>query len=166
MKRLLLSIVLIFSFIFFAGSADYTKVYFKGYHLNAYQYPKKNAEGKYYPYYESVEQVKNYGTISIDEIKGVIQYKYISGEEFISKDIKKLIRFEFDPILGNIESIVYLGKWEENGIDFKLQFCKSSENEYIVKLFSKRNYDPSMLGGEFYSKEFKFITLGIVPEQL
>ncbi|MBK7639416.1 MAG: hypothetical protein IPJ22_05060 [Bacteroidetes bacterium] len=95
-----------------------------------------------------------------------MQYKYISGETYTAKDIKKLIRFEFDPKLGSIESIVYLGKWDNNGVDFKLQFFKETTSQYSVKLYTKRNVDPSMLGGEYYNKEFHFHTLGITPNEL
>lgn len=164
--RILFGIFFICLFVVFSFGAELTKVYFKGYDLCSYQYPKKNSQGIYYPYYESVEQVKNYGTITIDEAKGTIQYKYITGEIFTASDVKKLIRFEFDSKLGNIESIVYLGKWENNGVDFKFQFFKETNGNYGVKLYSKRNVDPSMLGGEYYNKEFYFHTLGIIPNEL
>ena len=165
-RRAYISLIMLLMFVVASFAADFTKVYFKGYDLSSYQYPKKNSEGIYYPYYESVELVKNYGTISIDEISGTMQYKYISGETYTAKDIKKLIRFEFDPKLGSIESIVYLGKWDNNGVDFKLQFFKETTSQYSVKLYTKRNVDPSMLGGEYYNKEFHFHTLRITPNEL
>ncbi|MBX7226255.1 MAG: hypothetical protein K1X55_09500 [Chitinophagales bacterium] len=148
----------------FAG--ELRKVYFRGYHLSAYQYPKKNEEGFYFPYYEKTDSVKNYGTIIIDEEAKTITYKYINGDTYTAKNVEKLIRFEYVPGKGNVESTVFLGTWEGNNTDFKFQFIKNADNAYSVKLFSKRNYDPTMLGGEFYNKEFEFQTLGMVPEQL
>lgn len=155
------------SLLFFTSIAgELRKVYFRGYHLSSYQYPKKNEEGFYFPYYEKTDSVKNYGTIIIDEEAQTITYKYINGDTYIARNVEKLIRFEYIPGRGNVESTVFLGKWEGNQVDFKFQFVRNDDNTYSIKLFSKRNYDPTMLGGEFYNKEFEFQTLGMVPEKL
>lgn len=124
-----------------------------------YQQPVMVSKDKYKAYFENMGESMEQGRIVIDETAKTITIKWLGGDDWNCKIIKKETKNENDDWFGDVVSTIYIGKWINDNTDCLLIIIQTKSSGCITQLKSKKVVDTDY-GIDTWKKIFTFGTGG------
>lgn len=163
-STIILVLILISSYSF---SQVRKQIDFNGFSMMEYERPilVSGNPSIYKAYYHNSGQSVDRGKIIIDEASKTFILMYINGDVFESKFTKKEIKNEHDQWLGDVERVIYVGKWIQDDADCSLVLTLTKSYGCVTTLNSRKVIDKDY-GIETWKRIYTYGTSGDVLNEV